>query len=75
MWNYRGYGTSTGIPTIKLCQKDAKTVFDYYKHHNITITHGYSIGGSSAIGLASVEKSIKVLIADRTFSSIANVNF
>lgn len=30
LWNYRGYGASTGIPSIPNCQKDAKIVYDYY---------------------------------------------
>ena len=55
LWNYRGYGASTGMPTISNCQKDAKIVYDYYVNNGLKIpmVHGYSIGGCAAIGLAS----------------------
>ena len=37
------------------------------------MVHGYSIGGCAAIGLASKEPEIKILVADRTFSRISRV--
>ena len=30
LWNYRGYGKSTGSPTIRLSQKDAESVYRYF---------------------------------------------
>lgn len=53
LWNYRGYGQSTGSPTISLSQSDALSVYKEYrkKGYEIKIVHGYSIGGAAAVGL------------------------
>ena len=85
LWDYRGYGQSTGTPSIATCQIDAKTVYDYYRHRGfeVQVVHGYSIGGAAAIGLMEklnqkkrpVEDGnvVEVLIVDRSFSSIGEV--
>ena len=71
MWNYRGYGTSTGTPSIIKCQKDAEVVYEHYKNRlEIEIVHGFSIGGACAIHLGKKYSDIKLLIADRTFSRL-----
>jgi pimeloyl-ACP methyl ester carboxylesterase len=53
LWNYRGYGESTGTPSIKRSQEDALAVYYFYKAKGfeIEIVHGYSIGGAAAVGL------------------------
>ena len=55
LWNYRGYAQSTGIPSIKLSQEDAFTVYQFYteRGYKIQIVHGYSIGGAAAVSLPS----------------------
>lgn len=55
LWNYRGYGQSTGSPTITKSQSDAVKVYNYFteKGKIIELVHGYSIGGCAAIGLIS----------------------
>ena len=87
MWNYRGYGQSTGNPSIAACQEDALTVYEYYRDrgYEISIVHGYSIGGAAAIGLMeklssysgryrqAQDQKVEVLIVDRSFSSIGEV--
>lgn len=77
MWNYRGYGQSTGTPTIVRSQIDAAHVYQFYREqgYDISIIHGYSIGGAAAVGIferippVEAEK-IEILIIDRSFSSI-----
>ena len=53
LWNYRGYGQSTGSPTIIKSQTDASNVYNFYrdKGYDIQVVHGYSIGGAAAVGL------------------------
>ena len=77
MWNYRGYAQSTGDPSIPTSQKDALTVYNYYRSKglNIPIVHGTSIGGAAAVGIlhhlpVSQRGEVKGLIVDRSFSSI-----
>lgn len=80
LWNYRGYGQSTGTPSISRSQQDAHTVYQFYhsKGYKIEIVHGYSIGGAAAVGLMDkLSKQpqlpgdrVRVLIVDRSFSSI-----
>lgn len=55
LWNYRGYGQSTGTPSISNSIKDAQDVYDFITNVlklGVVITHGYSIGGPSATRLA-----------------------
>jgi pimeloyl-ACP methyl ester carboxylesterase len=80
LWNYRGYGQSTGSPSIRLSQVDATKVYGYYRQlgYEIEIVHGYSIGGAAAVGLVEeaekTDNGVKMLIVDRSFSSIGEVN-
>lgn len=77
LWNYRGYGRSTGTPSIASSMKDVNTVYQYAIERmglDPVVVHGYSIGGCPAIDLAQKKSdAIKLLIADRTFSNIAQV--
>ena len=80
MWNYRGYGQSTGTPSILKSQVDATNVYNFYRAqgYDIKIVHGYSIGGAAAVGIFDKldeyeQKNIEVLIIDRSFSSIGEV--
>lgn len=71
LWNYRGYGQSTGTPSLS---KNEVDVLDLYEAltsdgYSLKISHGYSIGGPVAIYVACV-RSMNMLIADRTFGSI-----
>jgi alpha/beta superfamily hydrolase len=81
LWNYRGYANSTGFATVKNCISDAEAVYRYASKAygiRIKILHGYSIGGIAAISLAKKlnsrpTKPIKLLVTDRTLSSIDQV--
>lgn len=76
LWNYRGYGQSTGNPSIATCIQDSQQIYDFCRNTlnlNIEIVHGYSIGGPPAVTLA-VNNNIKILVADRTFCNFVNVS-
>jgi hypothetical protein len=84
LWNYRGYGQSTGSPSITRSQEDSYSVYKFYrsKGYEIDIVHGYSIGGAAAVGvLDNISKNsqvypqdkVEILIVDRSFSSIGEV--
>lgn len=81
MWNYRGYGKSNGFSSSRNSISDVQKVYQYVTKTfsiKIEVIHGYSIGGISAISLSSGlsmsdSSPIKLLIADRTFSSIDRV--
>lgn len=55
LWNYRGYGYSTGSPSYESIKKDAELVIQFAKKQNrwnkIGV-HGLSIGGIGACHLA-----------------------
>lgn len=75
LWNYSGYGTSTGSPDPKRIIQDAKMVVSHLKQTEkftrIGI-HGESLGGMVASFVAQ-EMQLPLLIADRTFSSLGEV--
>ena len=73
VWNYRGYGRSSGYPWPKDNRADGARVFEHYKTKlNIThyISHGQSIGGCVATHCASTLTNVHMLIADRAFCDL-----
>lgn len=79
LWNYRGYGKRNGSPDFPNMTADAEEILNYIQskesYESIGL-YGYSLGGSIACKLASDKSrvfNIKLLIADRTFSSLENV--
>ena len=75
-WNYRGYGGSTGYPSFKNAKTDALELFDYakkkYFNYNKYGVYGYSVGGGSAMYVAS-QRYLDALICDRNFSSVGDI--
>lgn len=76
-YDYRGYGTSEGKPSEKNAYKDIDTAYNYLTQElNIPpqqiIVFGRSVGGGSAIDLAS-RKPIAGLITESTFISAFRV--
>ncbi|MCP3899874.1 MAG: alpha/beta hydrolase [Desulfobacteraceae bacterium] len=73
LFNYRGYGGSTGNPTEKGIYSDALVFFDKVekKHSKISVV-GRSLGSGVATKLAS-EKPIEKLILITPFDSIKSV--
>jgi len=75
LWNYRGYGRSTGCPKPHLLQEDAEMIIDFLrkelKPQRIGV-HGQSLGGVLASYLAN-KCQLDFLCADRTFYSLSEV--
>lgn len=73
IWNYRGYGNSTGSPGMENFIQDGRTLYSlldsFFKPSLITV-YGRSIGGHVAKDLSDKTSSI---VIDRSFSSISMV--
>lgn len=77
LWNYRGYGQSTGSPSISTSISDAQDVYNFSKRIlklDPQVAHGYSIGGPTSAVLA-LTNPLKVLVVDRSFCNFVNVYF
>lgn len=78
-YDYRGYGTSEGVPTEQKTYEDAHTAF-FYLIHTIGVTppniilHGRSLGGGPTMDLASRYKTGGVIL-ESTFTSAFSVPF
>ncbi|HNY10478.1 MAG TPA: alpha/beta hydrolase, partial [Candidatus Wallbacteria bacterium] len=74
LYDYRGYGESTGSPSIGNFYSDAETAYNHFlniagvKKHKIII-YGRSLGGAAAVYLASKFDCYR-LITESTFSSV-----
>ena len=74
--DYRGYGRSTGSPTVTGMMRDCHTIFDYFRKwldtHGYTgplIVMGRSLGSASALELAeNYQDEIDGLIIDSGFA-------
>lgn len=75
IWNYRGYGRSTGSPTPEGARIDGEAIVDYLRSV-IGVrklgAHGLSIGGVVATHLAK-HKGLDYLCCDRNFMSLSKV--
>ncbi|CAG9319000.1 unnamed protein product [Blepharisma stoltei] len=74
LWNYRGYGRTTGKLSLKNLMNDGENIVNYLrtiKHVPKLGVHGESLGGCIATYLAR-ECSLDFLFADRTFSSLSD---
>jgi fermentation-respiration switch protein FrsA (DUF1100 family) len=74
--DYRGYGRSTGKPTIEGVITDAFAMYEYliqkgYKAENISI-YGRSLGGAIALEVASKQK-VHSIVLQSTFSSLRDI--
>jgi len=73
MWNYRGFGQSTGAPTPAALQRDGQRVAAFLKERNPgrLIVHGESMGGLVATHVARhMPEAVDMLVCDRTFASL-----
>jgi hypothetical protein len=81
VWNYRGYGRSTGWPTPAAVSRDGETVLRHFREKYLPAKigmHGESIGGIAATHVAANAKgdpalALDVLVCDRTFGTLAGV--
>ena len=74
-WNYRGYGRSTGIPSMSNLRSDGEKLVELVREKlqpEKVVVHGRSLGGHVAKSLAS---TVDLVICDRTFSSISKLRF
>jgi fermentation-respiration switch protein FrsA (DUF1100 family) len=76
-YDYRGYGTSQGIPSESNAYRDIETVYNYVTQQlgiptQRIIAYGRSVGGGSAVDLAA-KKSLAGLIMESTFTSAFRV--
>jgi uncharacterized protein len=73
VWDYRGYGQSTGKPTFDNILTDGKTVLEYIRHSekNIII-FGRSLGSGIACKLSS-EPGVSKIILETPYSSMKDV--
>jgi pimeloyl-ACP methyl ester carboxylesterase len=72
MFNYRGYGLSTGTPYPDACKHDACTLYLHLQQTRNPariLVHGESIGGMIACHVAKVYP-VDALVCDRTFASL-----
>lgn len=78
MLEYRGYGSSTGVPDETGLKVDAQTGLDYLRQRHETkdhqfVVYGQSLGGAVAINLVATNQDhgdIGGLILENTFLSI-----
>ena len=73
LFDYRGFGKSTGRPSEQGVYKDAVTVYDYLANRpdvdrHYIAAYGKSLGGAVAIDLAT-KRSLVGLVIDSSFSS------
>lgn len=74
VFNYSGFGRSDGHPSPGRLSADGDAVVDFLRRRGYTqvAVHGRSIGGIAACRIANKNSDIvKVLVADRTFSTLA----
>lgn len=75
LWNYRGYGRSTGKPDPNSFRRDGEAIVDFLRHDlkmkKIGV-HGESLGGIVTTHIARA-KNIDYMCADRTFTSLSKV--
>eukprot|EP00929_Paragymnodinium_shiwhaense_P033873 TRINITY_DN18520_c0_g1_i5.p1 TRINITY_DN18520_c0_g1~~TRINITY_DN18520_c0_g1_i5.p1 ORF type:complete len:887 (-),score=208.89 TRINITY_DN18520_c0_g1_i5:44-2704(-) len=75
LFNYSGYGRSSGRPTPAAIAADADAVLQYLRSKGVTKigVHGRSIGGIPACHLARRHPDIvQFLVADRTMGGLAS---
>jgi hypothetical protein len=75
LWNYRGYGRSTGSISPNNLFKDADALVKHLKEiRGVTklLVHGISLGGGVACHLSN-NPNVNAILADRTFSSLDSI--
>ena len=77
IFDYRGYGKSTGTPTEAGLYADAHTCYDWLTQTNHVppdhiVVYGESLGGGVATGLAS-DVPVAGLVLQSTFTSVPDI--
>lgn len=76
LFDYRGYGKSTGKPSEKGLYKDTIAAYDYLREEKgiedvDIIAYGKSLGGAMAADLC-LNRKVKTLVIESTFSSVTD---
>jgi len=71
IFDHRGYGNSTGIPTVELLKQDALYNYDYLRKNikGKIIVHGQSLGSFEA-GAVADERNIDALVLESSATDI-----
>ncbi|OMJ78947.1 hypothetical protein SteCoe_21119 [Stentor coeruleus] len=75
LWNYRGYGRSTGSPDPESMKKDAESIVEFLrdtKKVKLLGIHGESLGGIVATHIARIYE-VDFLFVDRSFDRLNEV--
>lgn len=75
VFNYRGYGRSTGTPSPDRCAQDAHMFASYLREElgiTTVLAHGESIGGLAACALAG-SGGADALVVDRSLDSLPTI--
>lgn len=77
IFDYRGYGKSTGSPSERGLYNDAAAAFDYLTRERSIpegsiVIYGESVGGAVTVSLAE-RKDVKALITEETFTSVKDM--
>ncbi|CDW84644.1 UNKNOWN [Stylonychia lemnae] len=69
-WNYRGYGLSTGQPSLRNINQDAEQILNYLKNQ-MGITGKFGVYGRSLGGIPTsyLQSQVDFIYADRTLSN------
>ncbi|MET0319270.1 MAG: alpha/beta fold hydrolase [Duganella sp.] len=72
MFDYRGYGRSTGTPTIATLKDDALRVFDHVnaRHPGRVVVHGQSLGSFVAAYVAQQRSAVRALVLESTTTNV-----
>jgi len=70
--DFRGYGKSTGTPTLRGTLEDAHLIFEYLKNEKIykskVVVMGRSLGGAPTIELCSKRSDIQACILESSYA-------
>lgn len=73
LWNYRGFGHSSGSASMELIVRDLRALIGFLRRHLApakVVVYGRSLGGHGAKGCHDL---VDLMIVDRSFSSISLV--
>lgn len=72
LFDYRGYGRSSGAPTVATMQADALRMFDHVsaRHPGGVIVHGQSLGSFMAAYVAAERPSTRGLVLEATSTNV-----
>lgn len=72
LFDYRGYGRSSGVPTVATMQADALRIYDHVsaRHPGGVVVHGMSLGSFMAGYVAQQRPGARALVLEATASTV-----